>query len=55
MMKSDVGEWFDFRTLLLVIKMVVEYCQCVDDTPVLTAELLTKLCEILKVRRLLSE
>ncbi|XP_065066741.1 vacuolar protein sorting-associated protein 54-like isoform X1 [Rhopilema esculentum] len=35
-------------TLLLVMKMVVEYCQCVDDTPVLTAEILTKLCEILK-------
>ena len=40
---------FCVRTLLLVIKMMVEYCQCVDDTPVLTAELLTKLCEILKV------
>ena len=38
-----------FRTLLLVIKMIVEYCQCVDDAPMLTAEILTKLCEILKV------
>lgn len=36
-------------TLLILMKMVVEYCQCVDDVPMLATDLLTKLCEILKL------
>ena len=35
-------------TLLLVIKMIVEYCQCVVDIPVMSKDILTKTVENLK-------
>lgn len=35
-------------TLLLVIKIVVEYCQCVVDIPVMSKDILTKTVENLK-------
>ena len=35
-------------TLLLVIKIVVEYCQCVMDIPVMSKDILTKTVENLK-------
>ena len=35
-------------TLLLVIKIVVEYCQCVSDLPVMSKDILTKTVENLK-------
>lgn len=30
--------------------MLVEYCQCVDDTPMLVTDIMNKLFETLKVR-----
>ncbi|XP_031550116.1 vacuolar protein sorting-associated protein 54-like [Actinia tenebrosa] len=36
-------------TVLLLLKMVVEYCQCVDDTPMLATDIMNKLFEILKL------
>lgn len=38
-----------FRTVLMLVKMVVEYCQCVTDIPSATPELLTRLVDLLKV------
>ena len=37
------------RTVLLLVNMLVEYCQCVDDTPMLVTDIMNKLFEILKV------
>ena len=36
--------------MLLLVNMLVEYCQCVDDTPMLVADIMNKLFETLKVR-----
>ncbi|XP_048586401.1 vacuolar protein sorting-associated protein 54 [Nematostella vectensis] len=36
-------------TVLLLLKMVVEYCQCVDDTPMLVTDIMNKLFEVLKL------
>lgn len=38
-----------YRTVLLLLKMVVEYCQCVDDIPAVAPDLLTRLVDLLKV------
>ena len=35
--------------MLLLLKMVVEYCQCVDDIPSVAPDLLTRLVDLLKV------
>jgi hypothetical protein len=40
---------FISRTVLLLLKMVVEYCQCVDDIPSASPDILTRLIELLKV------
>ena len=37
------------RTVLLLVNMLVEYCQCVDDTPILVTDIMNKLFETLKV------
>lgn len=36
--------------MLLLLNMLVEYCQCVDDTPMLVTDIMNKLFETLKVR-----
>jgi len=36
-------------TLLLLMQMIVDYCQCLDDVPMLATDILTRLCEILKL------
>ncbi|XP_068729722.1 vacuolar protein sorting-associated protein 54-like [Montipora capricornis] len=36
-------------TVLLLINMLVEYCQCVDDTPMLVTDIMNKLFETLKM------
>ena len=36
--------------MLLLVNMLVEYCQCVDDTPMLVTDIMNKLFETLKVR-----
>ncbi|XP_047133571.1 vacuolar protein sorting-associated protein 54 isoform X1 [Hydra vulgaris] len=36
-------------TLLMLLKIVAEYCQCVGDVPMLALDLLTKLCEVFKL------
>lgn len=33
----------------MLLKMMVEYCQCVDDIPSAAPDLLTRLVELLKV------
>ena len=38
------------RVMLLLIKMVMEYCQCTDDLPMLVTEVLGKLVDMMKVR-----
>ena len=38
-----------FRTALLLLKMVIEYCQCVTDIPVGSPDIITRLIELLKV------
>ena len=38
-----------FRTVLMLLKMVVEYCHCVEDIPTATPDILTRLVELLKV------
>ncbi|XP_022787407.1 vacuolar protein sorting-associated protein 54-like isoform X3 [Stylophora pistillata] len=35
-------------TVLLLVNMLVEYCQCVDDTPMLVTDIMNKLFETLK-------
>ena len=37
------------RTVLLLLKMVAEYCQCVEDIPTVSMDILTRLIEILQV------
>ncbi|CAG2224244.1 VPS54 [Mytilus edulis] len=36
-------------TVLLLLKMMVEYCQCVDDIPSAAPDLLTRLVDLLKI------
>ena len=43
-----------FRIVPLLVKIVVEYCQCADDLPNLVSEVMSKLIEVLKVRTNLS-
>lgn len=38
-----------YRTVLLLVNMLVDYCQCVDDTPMLVTDIMNKLFETLKV------
>lgn len=38
-----------FRTVLMLLKMVVEYCHCVEDIPTATPDILSRLVELLKV------
>ena len=38
-----------YSILLLMIKMVMEYCQCADNLPMLVTEVMSKLIETLKV------
>lgn len=33
----------------MLLKMVVEYCQCAEDIPTVAADLLTRLVDLLKV------
>ena len=35
--------------MLLLIKIVLEYCQCADDLPMLVTEVLMKMIDMLKV------
>ncbi|KAK6181724.1 hypothetical protein SNE40_009521 [Patella caerulea] len=35
-------------TVLMLIKMIVEYCQCMDDIPNIAPDLLTRLIELIK-------
>ena len=44
---SEVGLIFSIVPLL--VKIVLEYCQCADDLPNLVSEVMSKLIEILKV------
>ena len=51
------GEWLSVGevqfsvvgTVLMLIKMMVEYCQCVVDIPTAAPDLLTRLIDLLKV------
>lgn len=36
-------------TLLMLMKIINEYCQCIDDVPMLVTDVMTRLCEILKM------
>ncbi|XP_033735707.1 vacuolar protein sorting-associated protein 54-like [Pecten maximus] len=36
-------------TVLMLFKMMVEYCQCVDDIPTAAPDLLTRLIELIKI------
>ena len=36
-------------TVLMLLKMVMEYCQCADDIPSVTADILSRLIELLKM------
>ncbi|KAL4639934.1 vacuolar protein sorting-associated protein 54 [Arapaima gigas] len=35
-------------TVLLLIRIFLEYCQCVNDIPSITTDMLTRLCDLLK-------
>ena len=37
------------RIVLLLIKIITEYCQCADDLPMLVTEVMSKLVDTLKV------
>lgn len=37
------------RTVLLLIRIILEYCQCVDNIPSVTTDMLTRLSDLLKV------
>lgn len=39
-----------FRTVLLLIRIFLEYCQCVNDIPSISTDMLTRLADLLKVR-----
>lgn len=38
--------------VLLLIKVLLEYCQCADDLPMLVMEVMSKTVDLLKVRLL---
>ena len=38
------------RTVLLLIRIFLEYCQCVNDIPSIATDMLTRLSDLLKVR-----
>jgi len=33
----------------MLMKIIAEYCQCIDDVPMLVTDVMTRLCEVLKV------
>ncbi len=35
-------------SLLMFVKMIAEYCKCAQEMPILTADILTKLLDILR-------
>lgn len=37
------------RTVLLLIRIFLEYCQCVSDIPSIATDMLTRLSDLLKV------
>jgi Vps54-like protein len=41
--------FFLLRTMLMLLKIVVEYCQVITDIPFVTPEVLNRLVELLKV------
>lgn len=41
---------FAFRTVLLLIRIILEYCQCVDNIPSIATDMLTRLSDLLKVK-----
>ena len=41
--------FFFSSTLLMLMKIIAEYCQCIDDVPMLVTDVMTRLCEVLKV------
>lgn len=41
---------FFLRTVLLLIRIILEYCQCVNDIPSIATDMLTRLSDLLKVR-----
>lgn len=43
------GRFLSFRTVLLLIRIILEYCQCVDNIPSITTDMLTRLSDLLKV------
>lgn len=40
--------FFSYRTVLLLIRIILEYCQCVDNIPSITTDMLTHLSDLLK-------
>ena len=38
-----------YSTLLIVVRMITEYCSCADDLPMLVTDILNKLIDLLKV------
>ncbi|EDV24143.1 uncharacterized protein TRIADDRAFT_27025, partial [Trichoplax adhaerens] len=36
-------------TLLILLKMAIEYCECINDVPMLTLDMINKVAEILKL------
>ncbi|CAH1791272.1 unnamed protein product [Owenia fusiformis] len=36
-------------TVLMLLKMVIEYCQCIDDIPTIAPDMLTRVIELLKI------
>lgn len=43
-----------FRTVLILIRIFLEYCQCVNDIPSIATDMLTRLSDLLKVRSSIS-
>uniref|UniRef100_A0A8C0B4K2 Vacuolar protein sorting-associated protein 54 n=1 Tax=Buteo japonicus TaxID=224669 RepID=A0A8C0B4K2_9AVES len=42
------GCFLSCRTVLLLIRIILEYCQCVDNIPSITTDMLTRLSDLLK-------
>jgi len=40
---------YQYRTVLMLLKMVIEYCQLASDIPSVSPEILNRLIELLKV------
>lgn len=38
-----------YRTALMLFKMIIEYCQCAEELPMLAPDLANRLVELLKV------